>query len=375
MDMLHKQALQIASIVVGVFLLSSCSETLSSAPTRALPDYDGSAYYFPEDQWQHLADPEEAGWSKASLASIRELHAGMGTDAALIVHRGLIVYSFGDIQTTYPVYSVRKSLMSLMIGTELDAGRLKVDASLEELGIDDEPPLSAAEKQATVEDLLTSRSGVYHAAAFETRSMREDRPPRGSARPGEKWFYNNWDFNTLLTIFNESSGTDFFESFESRISRPLMMEYFSLADTEYRYERDKSAHPAYLFEMSALDLARVGLLYLRRGQWDGETIVSRDWIEQSTRVSHAWYKSTPEFGYGYMWHVKDYGFYAAGNGGQRLYVFPDYDLLLVHLVDRSGGKRVDGKKLRRVNSLLLTAHPKKSCREISVCKDLLENRD
>ncbi len=356
-----------ALISMAIFTSSAVGSEAGSV-TESLVNYDDSKYYYPGKRWYQLHDPEIAKWSDVHLAEIRKMHSQMGTGAAVIVYRGVVIYSFGEIDKKYQLYSVRKSLMSLMIGTEIDGGRLTVGQILRDLDVDDSPPLTDSEKTASVKDLLTSRSGVYHAAAFETRRMREERPVRGSARPGEEWFYNNWDFNTLVTVFKLSSSQDFFEAFKARVADAVGMESFSLEDTEYRYERDKSQHPAYLFKMSALDLARVGLLYLRGGKWLGDTVVSKRWIAESTSVSHAWDKSNPRFGYGYTWQVKDYGYYAAGNGGQRLYVFPEYDLVLVHLVDRSAGKRVKNKQLRRVNGLLLSAHPGKSCTDISVCK-------
>ena len=357
-----------AGLVFALISFASVTSTAVASATESLENYDESKYYYPGKRWYQLHDPKVAKWSDVHLAEIRNMHSQMGTGAAVIVYRGVVIYSFGEIDKKYQLYSVRKSLMSLMIGTEIDGGRLNLGQTLRDLDVDDKPPLTNSEKSASIRDLLTSRSGVYHAAAFETRRMRDERPDRGSATPGEKWFYNNWDFNTLVSIFNLSSSQDFFEAFKARVADSIGMESFSVEDTEYRYELDNSQHPAYLFKMSALDLARVGLLYLRGGEWLEHTVVSKRWIKESTRVSHAWDNSNPQFGYGYTWQVKDYGYYAAGNGGQRLYVFPEYDLVLVHLVDRSSGRRVKNKQLRRVNGLLLSAHPGKSCTEISVCK-------
>ena len=123
--------------------------------------------------------------------------------------------------------------------------------------------------------------------------MKERRPVRGAYRPGEHWFYNNWDFNALVTIFNKANGRDFFDVFASRIAVPLGMEQFRLQDTRYYYEKDKSLHPAYLFRMSALDLARVGLLYLRKGKFGNQQIVSESWVDRSTSVKHAWSQNKP----------------------------------------------------------------------------------
>ncbi len=318
--------------------------------------YDQKRAYVPAPRWQRLASPEQAGWSPERLEEAKAFAKDVHSDALLVVHKGVVVLDHGNPGARYSLHSVRKSLMSVMVGIYNDKGRLDTGATLKELGIDDREGLTEEEKQATVSDLLTSKSGVYHPAAYETRGMRERRPDRGAHQAGEHWFYNNWDFNTLVTIFNEQTGADFFEAFENDLAAPLGMEHFRLDDTRYRYERDKSIHPAYLFRMSAADLARVGLLYLREGEFNGRQIVSEDWIDRSTSPVHVWDKDKPYSGYGYMWKVTKDGFYAAGRGGQRLYVVPKHDLVIVHLVDTKNRKRVKNRDVSRLYRMILAAY-------------------
>lgn len=318
--------------------------------------YDSQRAYLPAPRWERLRTPEQAGWSSKRLEDAGAFARDIHSDALLVVYNGLVVLDHGDPAAKYSLHSVRKSLMSVMVGIYNDKGKLDTNATLKELGIDDREGLSEKEKQATVTDLLTSRSGVYHPAAYETRGMRERRPERGAYQAGEHWFYNNWDFNTLVTIFNEQTGEDFFEAFESALAKPLGMEHFRLEDTRYRYEEDKSVHPAYLFRMSAADLARIGLLYLREGKFNGRQIVSKDWIDRSTSAIHEWDEDRPGAGYGYMWKVTKDGYYAAGRGGQRLYVVPKYNLVIVHLVDTRGGKRVKNSDVARLYRMILAAY-------------------
>src|SRR5262249_18504682 len=154
-----------------------------------------------------------------------------------------------------------------LYGIAVKDGRVRLDKSLAELGIDDlAPALTPAEKRATIRDLLQARSGVYHPAALETPDMALSRPPRGSHPPGSHWYYNNWDFNALGTIFEQETGTKIFEAFEARIADPLQMEDFRVSDGCYQ-RGPESQHPGYPLRMSARDLARFGLLYLRQGKW------------------------------------------------------------------------------------------------------------
>ncbi|NBJ10063.1 serine hydrolase domain-containing protein [Microvirga arsenatis] len=312
--------------------------------------------YLPVPRWRRLLSPDQIGWSPTKLDAVRAYAGSARTDALLVVHKGLVILDYGRYQSKFPLHSVRKSLMSVAYGTYYDDGTVDITKSLEELGIDDVGGLSKQERQAKIRDLLTSTSGVYHPAAYETKGMRERRPARDSHKPGEHWFYNNWDFNALATILKRLTSDDFFEAFEQRIAIPIGMEHFSTEDGRYYYERDKSEHPAYLFRMSALDLARVGLLYLRNGEFGGQRIVSKEWVDRSTSVQHAWRQEQPTAGYGYMWKVTKDGFYAAGRGGQRLYVIPKRDLVIVHLVNTDGGKRVKNSSVRNLYRMILDAH-------------------
>ena len=114
---------------------------------------------------------------------------------------------------------MRKSLMSALIGIHVEQGNLDLSKTLEELGIDRlEPSLSPEEKQASVGDLIKARSGIYIPALGESAHMSATRPKRHSHPPGTFWYYNNWDFNALGTIFQQETKTDIFKEFENRFA-------------------------------------------------------------------------------------------------------------------------------------------------------------
>jgi len=72
--------------------------------------------------------------------------------------------------------------------------------------------------------------------------------------------------NALGTIFEQETGAKIFDAFKKEIADPIGMEDFSVENCEYFYQKDKSQHPSYSFRMSARDMARFGLLYLRKGK-------------------------------------------------------------------------------------------------------------
>ena len=206
----------------------------------------------------------------------------------MIVDDGVVVAAWGDVTRKFKCHSMRKSLLSALIGIHVDAGNIDLAQTMEELGIDDyEPALTLAEKQATVGDLIKARSGIYHAALGENQMMRDMRPARHSHAPGTFWYYNNWDFNALGTIFEQETKTTIFAEFDRRFAKPLQMEDFKVSDCRYVSSDDVgkpflSQHNYYNFRMSARDLARFGLLFLREGRWQNRQIISADWVREST---------------------------------------------------------------------------------------------
>jgi CubicO group peptidase (beta-lactamase class C family) len=237
---------------------------------------------FPGAHWESV-DPASAGWSADGLAAAEAYARQIDSSAVMIVQDGRVVASWGKPDAKLFVHSIRKSLLSALYGQAVAEKRIDLGRTLADLGIDDKPPaLSAAEKQATVRHLLMARSGVYHPAASETKRMKERRPQRGSHAPGSFWYYNNWDFNTLGTIYQRATGQDVFSALERRVAKPIGMEDFSARDGKFRYE-PSSDHPAYTMALSARDLARFGWLYLNQGRWGDRQIVPMDWVAESTR--------------------------------------------------------------------------------------------
>ncbi|WP_026792142.1 serine hydrolase domain-containing protein [Pleomorphomonas oryzae] len=288
--------------------------------------------------WQSV-DPASAGWSIEKLKAAEDYAASLKPTAVMVVQDGKVVASWGDVSRKVNLASVRKSLLGALYGIAISEGRIKLDSTVADLGIDDKPPsLTPAEKQATVRDLLMARSGIYHVAAHETADMRKKRPERGSHARGTFWFYNNWDFNALGTIYRQQTGEDIFRSFAERIATPIGMEDFSAGDGEYVTERS-SIHPAYPFRLSARDAARFGQLYLDDGRWSGRQIVPASWVSQSTtaysRTDHA------SQGYGYLWWTLNpdvFGLgaaFASGFGGQTIAIVPSKHLVVAETVDQA----------------------------------------
>ena len=314
-----------------------------------LDAYRRGELQFPGESWEAV-DPELLGWSAEGLESARRWAEGLDTGAVFVVHRGVLVAAWGDTDERFLAQSMRKSLLSALIGRLVEEGRLDLDATLGELGVDDTPPLTPEERGATVRDLLLSRSGVYHSALYETPSWKRRKPERGSHRPGEAWYYNNWGFNALGTIFESASGLAMGDAFGRWVADPLGMEDYRPSDVEYltqdhfteRAMGNRSEHAAYMFHVSTRDLARFGLLYAAGGEWDGRRVLPRAWVEEST-FGAARETGLDDMGYGYMWWTVPAAPYfgepvmvARGGRGHRMVVAPELGLVVVHRVPSRG---------------------------------------
>lgn len=289
-------------------------------------------------------EPEEVGYSSEKLEEARDFAEQSGYAAVMALYDGKVFFHWGDITKNYWCHSIRKPFLSALYGIHVTRDHINLDATLEDLNIDDIPPsLTPDEKQAKVEHLLKSRSGVYHEAAAEAQIMIDTRPERGSHLPDTFFYYNNWDFNALGTIFEQETDADIFEAFKREIADALGMEDFNVDNCYYQYELNKSMHPAYCFRMSARDMARFGILYQRNGNWKGSQIIPREWIDEST-VPYSIIEDTGGLGYGYMWKIipedSDIGqiigypgYFHTGAGVHALVIIPELKLVLVERYD------------------------------------------
>lgn len=323
----------VRSALLFVALLGIVAEGGLDAKAQAPP---------PGTSWEVESNVEAVGWSADGLQEARAYSDSIGSAAVIVVHEGQIVDEWGEVERKFKCHSIRKSFLSALYGISVQRGAIDPSATMGDLGIDDKNPLTEQEKTATVRMLLKARSGVYHDALYETAAMEAARPERGSHAPGTFWYYNNWDFNALGTIYEQETGRSIHQAFEDFIADPIDMQSYEASDGEY-VEGEDSNHPAYPFQMTARDMARFGLLYLRNGTWDGTQVVPEFWVKESTVA----YSDAEEAGgYGYLWWVSvdgqhfegvekvPFGTYTArGAGGHTLAIVPDLDLVFVHRVD------------------------------------------
>ena len=336
------------AFAVALLLTGACAPIPRSGTVSVEAAYPGA-------EWERIADPTAAGYSRSGLDAALAMARSLRTSALLVTVGGRSLLEYGDLAETSYVASVRKSLLSMLFGRYVENGTIRLDETLAQLGIDDIGGLLPVEREATVEDLLTARSGVYHAAANAGDALASA-PPRGSQHPGTYYLYSNWDFNALGTIFEKKTGINIYDAFDADVAGPIGMQDWH-RDAQQKYaDTSRSVHPAYHFVLSTRDMARLGYLMLRGGRWQARQLVPRSWVSRSTRVvirpeefhPDSWRQQDVErgLGYGYLWwtHVGtdtadvlngSYG--AEGAYGQHILVIPRLDMVIAHKVVRREG--------------------------------------
>jgi CubicO group peptidase (beta-lactamase class C family) len=340
-----------AAALALVLSAGACARTTTPS---ARPPAPAAVAVYPDVDWQPIADPATAGWRQADLDAVSARLGNMPTTGFLAVAGGRVLLSYGDVEAVSYLASVRKSILAMLFGNYVASGRVRLDKTLAEIGIDDIGGLTPEEKSATVRHLLTARSGVYHPAANAGDDLASA-PEHGSKKPGTYYLYSNWDFNALGTIFEKETGRDIYDALESDLAQPIGMQDFDRAMHRKSGDARGSQHLAYHMHLSTRDMARVGYLMLREGRWSGRQVVPADWVREITRAFTRVGEMNPEarrkgpFGYGYLWWVWDGPFAAGpyrgaytglGAVGQHITVIPVLDLVVAHKTRPGDGRSV-----------------------------------
>ena len=273
------------------------------------------------------------------------------TISLLVVHRGRLIherYAPGfDRETRTRTWSTAKSIAVTLVGMLVEEGRLELDAPLP---IDWLPERAAGEgvdprERITLRHVLNMASGLYPVDSWGREyvtgsglsywageSSADGARDRGLIRePGTRWDYENYDTLLAVLAMKEVLGEDAYHRFpRERLFDPLGMRSI-LASTD-RFGDFVLSSQVY---SNARDLARFGLLYAQGGVWNGERLISEDWIDFVRTPAPS---SAPHghFYGGQFWLVPDErddvpedAYSTAGNRGQYVIIDPSHDLVIV----------------------------------------------
>jgi CubicO group peptidase (beta-lactamase class C family) len=263
-----------------------------------------------------------------------------GIDSITIVRSGYVVldavfYPFPE-DVAHVLHSATKSVTGTLIGMAIDRGLLTgVDVPVVELlpaaAPDDIDELKAA---STVEHFLTMTHGLdcQDSSKYLWRGYRDMMesydwvahvlalPMRHE--PGTYFEYGSGASVVLSAIVSEATGTS-----AAEFAREVLFGPLGITDVRWDTVPPGISNGEGGLYLRPHDMAKLGYLYLRGGEWDGQQIVPQHWEEAATRA-HA-QDPTSSDGYGYQWWIHDVGYGAVGLGGQWIRVIPEHDLVVV----------------------------------------------
>lgn len=325
-----KEQIAVAELVLNMILGKTGSTRVDYFPQK--PDFPFDAVY---EQAFARATPESQGISSDLFAALlRELDASKDTEMHhfMALRHGKVICECNF--APYPkgmwhiTHSMCKSITGMAIGMLIEEEKLKLDENIYDIFPDHINAFSKIFRPViTVENLLTMTSGV----TFNESGIVSGNDWLGSflnasvnGKPGTEFQYNSLNTYVLSAIVTKRTGETLTEYLTPRLFGPLGI-------TKYYWETCPKGitKGGWGLFLCAEDMAKLGQLYLQRGKWNGQQLVSEYWIEISTARHLKTQNDT--YGYGYqLWMEQRPGsFEYNGMLGQNVIIYPDMDMVLV----------------------------------------------
>ncbi|MFK8042384.1 serine hydrolase domain-containing protein [Congregibacter sp.] len=367
----REQAISVGGGENGPAILSAFRKGIGCvvmAPDMSLEDIDS----LPQLEMPYpKTDPRSLDWPNGDANAVVAMPTTINNDALqqasdwafnreseeqdtlslLVIHKGKIIherYAEGIDQTTRTrTWSTAKSIAATLIGMRVDSGAMALDAPLK---IDWSPKLSGGEdprNAITLRHLLNMSSGLYPIDSFNMEyatgsglsywagaSSVDGARNRGLVRePGTFWDYENYDTLLAVKAFKNTLGSD---AAYREFPRKRLLDRIGMRNTLLSTDRFGDFILSSQVYTNARDLGRFGLLYLNKGMWDGERLISEQWIEFSRTPAPASASRGNDYG-AQWWLVPDNrkkdvparAYSTAGNRGQYVIIDPTHDLVIV----------------------------------------------
>ena len=325
-----KEQIAVAELVLNMILGKTGGTRVDYFPQK--PDFPFDTVY---EQAFVRATPESQGISSDLFAALlRELDASKDTEMHhfMALRHGKVICECNF--APYPkgmwhiTHSMCKSITGMAIGMLIEEEKLKLDENIYDIFSDHINAFSKIFRPViTVENLLTMTSGV----TFNESGIVSGNDWLGSflnasvnGKPGTEFQYNSLNTYVLSAIVTKRTGETLTEYLTPRLFGPLGI-------TKYYWETCPKGitKGGWGLFLCAEDMAKLGQLYLQRGKWNGQQLVSEYWIEISTARHLKTQNDT--YGYGYqLWMEQRPGsFEYNGMLGQNVIIYPDMDMVLV----------------------------------------------
>ena len=297
---------------------------------------------WPVPDWQ-VAAPESQGVEPGRLADLLERveRGGLRLHGLLVVRHGRLVHeSYAwpfDATTPHDIASCTKSVVGLLAGIAWSEGHLRrIDAPLvDPLSLEGGAPRSAHKAAMTLRHLLTMTSGLENRSQPVEQTLfdmlaspdwaRFSAERRLVALPGGRWSYDSAGVHLVAAILRAAVGRDLLDYARERLFDPI-----GVGPVDWPADPQGIRRGWGDVRMRPRDMARLGLLMLQEGRWEGTAVVPAPWVADATRDQTDGAEGAPTGGYGYLWWPgPDGAFFAAGRGGQYVFVSPALDLVVV----------------------------------------------
>jgi CubicO group peptidase (beta-lactamase class C family) len=303
---------------------------------------------------------QQATASTETLAKLSATITGQYPSVrALVLARGNCIvheyYASNSPEQQWPVYSVTKSVLSILVGIAVDKGLLRLDQKLPELVVEArEGTIDPRTADITLRHLLTMSSGfaphemvavpgVWNSGAWMIR--RSVTYP-----PGTHFEYDDQGTNLIAIILRRAVGGNIVAFAKNVLFAPLQID-------NYQWMVDSDGNlPGYAgLRLTARDMAKIGLLYLQHGRWRERQVVSEAWVLDSTR-RHNDGGEPAHAGYGYLWWTTTrrgglLAYFASGWQSQLILNYPDRNLVMA----MASASDLPGGAAKFINEVVLPA--------------------
>lgn len=284
-----------------------------------------------------------------SLAAVRAVLVNVDGETRVSVYRQSGPKDYSD------VFSVTKSVVSILVGIAIGEGRLELDDTLPELLPEYASRMNARARTVTLRQLLTMTAGVDAGDVFDSDTKdavgQIIRYGFGN-EPGVDFVYANGSAHLVAGILQHAVDRPLLDYAREKLFDPLGIDTrpahqgsdlvaFRKPGFGWLSDREGINLGSYGLKLTAPDMIKIGRLYLDKGRWHGHQLVPAQWVKESTvdQLTTERSEFTDSAGYGYFWwtSAKDHPSFAArGSYGQTIIVVPDHRLIIVTLADESG---------------------------------------
>ncbi|WP_044239456.1 serine hydrolase domain-containing protein [Flexithrix dorotheae] len=347
--------LKIIFLVLSILLFWGCSQKQQEEPER---EKNVEKMIFPEKDWV-FTTPENQGFDRKKLQeaidTLNNYCFEDQSDELIIIRNGHVIFSGDSIDKSHLIWSCSKSFTSTVLGLLIADGKCKLDDKAAKY----EPLLTEFYPNVELKHFASMTSGYNAMGSTRWDAVSEDwswtpyDPDQPIFAPGTAYAY--WDEAMMMNgrVLTKIAGEDLYSYLKRKVTDKI-----GINDWIWGNEGELDGIPirngCTSIEMSAKDLARMGHLYLNKGNWNGNQVLPKDWVANATTnqvptnvpVAETDRKSTDGTGaYGYNWWVNgsaaggkfampdspERTYYMSGLNNNVCFVIPEWNLVFVRM--------------------------------------------